>query len=96
MRIGAVLALMQAGGIDFNEAKRIIGNLEAEGLTIYRKKTSKNGRRPAVAQPMTPKIAEAIRSYFVAYPRATQQEIANMFNVNIGRVNEALKGNSNA
>lgn len=96
MRSVAFFALMQAGGVDFNEAKRIIANLEAEGLTIYKKKTFKNGRRPAVAQKMTPKIAEAIRAYYVAYPSATQQEIANTFNVNIGRVNEALEGESNA
>lgn len=92
MRSTAVFALMQAGGVDFVEAKRIIGNLEAEGLTIYKKKAFKNGRRPAAAQPMTPKIAEAIRAYYVAYPKATQQEIASTFNVNIGRVNEALEG----
>lgn len=92
----AVLALMQASGMDFNEAKRIIANLEDAGLTIYRKKIHKNGRRPKVAQPMTPEIAKAIRAYFVAYPKATQQEIATRFNVNIGRVNEALEGKHDA
>lgn len=96
MRSVAVFALMQAGGMDFNEAKRIIANLEEEGMTIYRKKVHKNPRRPAAAQPMTPKIAKAIRAYFEAYPKTTQQEIAARFNVNIGRVNEALEGKHDA
>jgi hypothetical protein len=92
----AVFALMQAGDIEFNQAKRIVANLEAEGLTIYRKKVHKNGRRPKVDEPMTPEIAKAIRAYFAAYPNATQQEIASRFNVNIGRVNEALEGKHDA
>lgn len=96
MRSMAVFALMQAADIEFNEAKRVIGKLEAAGMTIYRKKVQKNGRRPKVAQPMTPEIAKAIRAYFVAYPNATQQEIATRFNVNIGRVNEALERNGDA
>jgi len=96
MRSAAISALMQAADIDFNDAKRIIANLEAAGMTIYRKKVRKNGRRPKVAQPMTPEIAKAIRAYFVAYPNATQQEIATRFNVNIGRVSEALERNRDA
>jgi len=43
-----------------------------------------------VSQPLTPELAAAIRKYFYANPDATEQEIANEFNVNIGRVNEAL------
>jgi hypothetical protein len=40
---------------------------------------------------MSPELAKAIRIYHGVYPDTTQQEIANKFNVNIGRVNEALK-----
>jgi hypothetical protein len=39
---------------------------------------------------MTPELRAAIMEYFEGDPEATQQEIANMFNVNIGRVNEVL------
>jgi len=52
----------------------------------------KNGRRPNASTPMTPQLRRAIRIYFARNPEATQQEIANLFNVNSGRVNEALEG----
>lgn len=90
MNPDAIFALMEAGSLDLNTATQIVAKLEAQGLTIYKKKVSKNGRRPTTSQPMTPAIAKAIRAYYSAYPDATQQEIANKFNVNIGRVNEVL------
>lgn len=92
MSTTAVFALMEAGGLDFTTARKIITKLEAQGLTIYKKKVQKNARRPSASQPMTPQLAKAIRAYFLAYPLATQQEVANVFSVNIGRVNEALEG----
>ena len=90
MSTTAVFALMEAGSLDLTTATKIVAKLEAQGMTIYKKKVSKNGRRPTVSQPMTPAIAQTIRAYYSAYPDATQQEIANKFNVNIGRVNEVL------
>jgi len=90
MSTTAVFALMEAGGFDFTTARKIITKLEGNGLTIYKKKVHKNVRRPTASQPMTPAIAKAIRAYYNAYPTATQQEIANLFSVNIGRVNEVL------
>ena len=87
----AVFALMEAGGFDFKEASKIVNKLESKGLTIYKKKVFKNGRRPASSQPLTPELVKDIRSYFASDSDATQQDIANMFNVNIGRVNEALE-----
>lgn len=83
-------ALMRAANIGPAEAKCILSNLHKVGLTIYKKKVPKHGRRAAVSQPLTPKLALDIRKYFYTHPDATQQEIANTFNVNIGRVNEAL------
>ena len=79
-------ALMSAANIGPAEAKCILKNLHEMGLTIYKKKVAKNGRRAAVS----PKLALDIRKYFHSHSDATQQEIANTFNVNIGRVNEAL------
>ena len=77
-------------GVGATLAHRIPKELERQGLTIYRKKVFANGRRPNSSEPMTPELRAAIRNYYEADPDATQQEIANMFNVNIGRVNEVL------
>jgi hypothetical protein len=90
MKATAVFALMEAGSMDFKGASKIVSRLEANGLTIYKKKVFRNGRRPVAARPMTPALAKIIRAYYAANPKATQQEIANRFNVNIGRVSEVL------
>lgn len=86
----AIYALMEAADLTFDDAQDALQRLEANGLTIYKKKVFKNGKRPVASRAVTPEINEAIRAYFTAYPKATQQHIANVFNVNIGRVNEAL------
>lgn len=39
---------------------------------------------------VTPEMAEEIRQYAAAHPDDHQQDIANHFNVNVGRVSEAL------
>ncbi len=90
MNPDAIFALMEAGGFDFTTATQIVAKLEAQGLTIYKKKVYKNGRRPTTSQSLTPTLARAIRDYWDMNPEATQQEVANVFNVNIGRVSEAL------
>jgi hypothetical protein len=77
-------------GVGVTLAHRIPKELERQGLTIYKKKVFVNGRRPNSSQPMTPELRAAIIEYFEGDPEATQQEIANVFNVNIGRVNEVL------
>lgn len=92
MSTTAVFALMEAGSLDFTTAKKIISKLEANGMTIYKKKIFKNGKRPISSKPFTPELAAKIRSYYVSHPHMTQQEIANVFHVNSGRVNEALSG----
>lgn len=43
------------------------------------------------SQPMTPELAEQIRCYASAKWGHSLTEIANHFNVNIGRVSEALR-----
>jgi hypothetical protein len=77
-------------GVGTTLAHRIPKELERHGLTIYKKKVFANGRRPNSSQPMTPELRAAILEYFEGDSEATQQEIANIFNVNIGRVNEVL------
>jgi hypothetical protein len=49
-------------------------------------------RAPAASTPITPELYEEIREYAEANPGMSQQEIAVIFNVNHGRVSEAIKG----
>lgn len=49
-------------------------------------------RPPAVSQPMSKDLAEAIRALKQSNPRITQVEIARKLRVNQGRVSEILKG----
>lgn len=55
-------------------------------------------RRPPVTRSrakstrMTPEVIEAIKRYAAAFPDKSQVEIARAFNVNPGRVSEALAG----
>ena len=50
-------------------------------------------RRAATRSPkMTAEMAQAIRDYRDAHPDAHQQDIAEAFGVNHGRVSEALNG----
>jgi hypothetical protein len=49
-------------------------------------------RAPASSTPITPELNEEIREYAEANPGMAQQEIAVIFNVNHGRVSEAIKG----
>lgn len=56
-----------------------------------------HGRRaPARNAPLTPEQVEAIRAYARAHPEAHQQDIANRFRTNAGRVSEALFGKRGA
>jgi len=53
-------------------------------------------RRPAIKRApnrspkLTPEMAEEIREYAAAHPTAHNQDIAEHFGVNIGRVSESL------
>lgn len=49
-------------------------------------------RAPASSTPMTPELAEEIRDFVDANPTMSHQAIAEVFNVNHGRVSEAIKG----
>lgn len=86
----AIDAIIAATGFSPAQAEKVLMRLEAQGLTIYKKKVARNGRRPAASQPLTPELKQKIKLHYMWNPDHTQQEIANIFNVNIGRVNEAL------
>lgn len=97
MKDEAIKALAKAAGVSIPAARRIMERLEANGMTVYKKKVAKNERRPASSQTMTEELAQEIILYYAKNPEATQQQIANEFNVNIGRVNEVLnKADDNA
>jgi hypothetical protein len=49
-------------------------------------------RAPANSTKMTPELAEEIREYAEANPGMAHQDIAVVFNVNHGRVSEAIMG----
>ena len=42
------------------------------------------------SQPLTPELAEQIRSFCLKHPQLHQRDVAQRFNVNPGRVSEAL------
>lgn len=87
-----IKALMDAAFISESAAKAIASRLEQMGFAIYKKKVFRNERRPTNSQKLTATLAKEIRDYYQRNPTATQQQIANAFYVNIGRVNEALAG----
>ena len=89
----STIALMKAANISLDKAVAIIANLEAEGLTIYKKKVFVNGRRPTSSTPMSEALKAEIVEFYRLNPMLTQSKIAAIFNVNIGRVAEALSGN---
>jgi predicted XRE-type DNA-binding protein len=49
-------------------------------------------RAPANSTKMTPELYEEIKEFAEANPGMSQQEIAVVFNVNHGRVSEAISG----
>lgn len=83
--------LIKTGYFNHDTAADFLNKLEQLGHTVYKKKVFVNGRRPNSSQPITPEVVQAMREYYAANPEATQQQIANRFNVNSGRVNEALR-----
>lgn len=56
---------------------------------MYRNPPAKT-RAPVRSPKLTPKMAQDIRDYAAANPDAHQQDIAEHFGVNHGRVSEAL------
>ena len=83
--------LIKTGYFNHDTAADFLHKLEQLGHTVYKKKVFANGRRPNSSNPLTPEIVRAIQEYYAANSGVTQQQIANIFNVNIGRVNEALR-----
>jgi hypothetical protein len=49
-------------------------------------------RAPATSTTMTPELSEEVKEFAEANPGMSHQDIAIVFNVNHGRVSEAIKG----
>ena len=65
-----------------------------EVATLARQLTrrSPKKRAPNVSKPMTDDLAHEIREFARSNPAMTQAEIGRVFNVNPGRVSEAIRG----
>ena len=63
--------------------------VEAALELMYREAPAKR-RAPVEKQPMDAFLAERIRAYVARHPAEQLQDVAGLFNVNIGRVSEAL------
>jgi hypothetical protein len=57
-----------------------------------RRRPAAGPRAPATSTPMTPELALEIREFAEDNPGMSHQEIAVQFNVNHGRVSEAING----
>jgi hypothetical protein len=49
-------------------------------------------KAPVTSRPLTRGVVIGIRAYAASHPDASQQELAEIFHVNNGRVSEALRG----
>lgn len=87
-----LFALMRAANVDLSRGMAIMDKLEAEGFTIYKKKVFRNGRRPSSSAYMTKALRAKIVEFYNTNPTVTQSQIAAKFNINAGRVAEALSG----
>jgi hypothetical protein len=85
MRVSEVQARLRhlAGIHDIAELRRLADELD-------RRKPIKVAARSST--PMTDRLRKEIRTYSKANPNAPQTDIARHFNVNPGRVSEALRG----
>ena len=83
--------LIKTGYFNHDTASDFLDKLGQLGHTVYKKKVFTNGRRPNSSQPFTLEVKRNIRAYYAANPDVTQQQIATHFNVNSGRVAEALR-----
>ena len=70
--------------------ERDMPELASIANAMYRR-SHKGSRAPIRSRAVTPIVQARIRRYAQAHPSYSNQEIANTFNVNPGRVSEALE-----
>ncbi len=57
-----------------------------------RRRSPAGPRAPATSTPMTPELADEIREFAKDDPGISHQDLGVVFNVNHGRVSEAIRG----
>lgn len=73
--------------------KRMPPDLRDRIITLTKEMRRRSGpRRPIQSATITPALIAQIRAYYTANRHLTQAAIARHFNVNPGRVSEAIKG----
>lgn len=65
---------------------------ELVGLADELRRRQPGARAPATSRPMTDELAAEIRAFAGDHPNLSQAAIGRRFNVNPGRVSEALNG----
>lgn len=71
---------------------RIGSELERLAAELRRRRNGNARKAPVASVAFTPEVAKAIRAYKEAFPETTMFDIGHVFNVNQGRVSEALYG----
>lgn len=74
------------------EIARENGMDEVASLALQLTRRSPKKRAPASSKPMTAKLAHEIREFSRSNPDMTQAAIGRVFNINQGRVSEAVRG----
>ena len=70
----------------------LAGQLTEVQGDLYRRRPAR-ARAPTQNLPVDARMAATLREYARTHPRMPLQEIGHKFNVNAGRVSEALQGN---
>lgn len=76
--------------LDADELQTKARQIEQYVAEMHRRRTK--GRAPRSSAELTPALKRQIIAYAKAHPRTAQAKIAEVFNVNIGRVSETLSG----
>ena len=80
-----------AEALEFNMDSEVRTRIEAAMQEMYRDYSL--GRKARVqSSPVTDEVKRLVRTYAKTYPDMTQQQIAQKFNINAGRVSEILTG----
>jgi Tfp pilus assembly protein PilV len=77
--------------LEYNMDSQVRTRIETALQHMYRD-YSLGRKAPSQSKPVTGEVKRLIHIYANTYPDATQQQIAQYFNVNIGRVSEVLRG----
>jgi hypothetical protein len=87
----AALAVLNTNNLDRAKSEMLQALLD-HGFSVYPTRASPTRRAAVKATRMTPTLARRIRRYAAHHPDKSQREIGVVFNVDGGRVSEAVRG----